>query len=46
MAHNDAILLVIIPASQAPEVSSARALRLAKEYDSEGEFENYLAAWS
>ncbi|XP_020114467.1 dynamin-2A-like [Ananas comosus] len=35
-AHNDAILLVIIPASQAPEISSSRALRLAKEFDSEG----------
>lgn len=36
VAHNDAILLVIIPATQAPEVSSSRALRIAKEYDSEG----------
>ncbi|TYJ12778.1 hypothetical protein E1A91_A10G003900v1 [Gossypium mustelinum] len=34
--HNDAILLVIVPAAQAPEISSSRALRLAKEYDSEG----------
>ncbi|EEF38925.1 Dynamin-2A, putative [Ricinus communis] len=34
--HNDAILLVIIPAAQAPEISSSRALRLAKEYDGEG----------
>ncbi|KAF5731801.1 dynamin-2A [Tripterygium wilfordii] len=33
--HNDAILLVIIPASQAPEISSSRALRIAKEYDGE-----------
>lgn len=33
--HNDAILLVIVPASQAPEISSARALKLAKEYDAE-----------
>ncbi|XP_076950839.1 dynamin-2A-like [Bidens hawaiensis] len=33
--HNDAILLVIIPAAQAPEVSSAKALRIAKEYDGE-----------
>ncbi|WOH04488.1 hypothetical protein DCAR_0623897 [Daucus carota subsp. sativus] len=31
--HSDAILLVIIPASQAPDVSSAKALRIAKEYD-------------
>ncbi|XP_057542851.1 dynamin-2B-like isoform X1 [Amaranthus tricolor] len=36
VAHNDAILLVIIPASQAPEVASSKALRIAKEYDSEG----------
>ncbi|KAG1326637.1 Dynamin-2B [Cocos nucifera] len=35
-AHNDAILLVIVPAAQAPEVSSSRALRLAKEFDVEG----------
>ncbi|KAG9453289.1 hypothetical protein H6P81_006193 [Aristolochia fimbriata] len=34
--HNDAILLVIVPAVQAPEISSSRALRIAKEYDSEG----------
>ncbi|KAK4740961.1 hypothetical protein SAY87_024549 [Trapa incisa] len=33
--RNDAILLVIIPAAQATEVSSSRALKLAKEYDSE-----------
>ncbi|XVF86155.1 hypothetical protein PTKIN_Ptkin18bG0017400 [Pterospermum kingtungense] len=33
---NDAILLVIVPAAQAPEISSSRALRIAKEYDSEG----------
>ncbi|CAN0907403.1 DRP2B [Linum grandiflorum] len=33
--HNDAILLVVIPAIQAPEISSSRALRVAKEYDSE-----------
>ncbi|XP_057993445.1 dynamin-2A isoform X2 [Hevea brasiliensis] len=34
--HNDAILLVIIPAAQAPEIASSRALRVAKEYDGEG----------
>ncbi|KAF7824914.1 dynamin-2B-like [Senna tora] len=34
--HNDAILLVIVPAAQAPEVASSRALRAAKEYDGEG----------
>ncbi|OMO77513.1 hypothetical protein COLO4_25129 [Corchorus olitorius] len=33
---NDAILLVIVPAAQAPEIASSRALRLAKEYDAEG----------
>ncbi|CAH2041902.1 unnamed protein product, partial [Thlaspi arvense] len=31
--HNDAILLVVIPAAQAPEVSSYKALRIAKECD-------------
>ncbi|KAJ4895561.1 Dynamin-2A [Raphanus sativus] len=31
--HNDAILLVIVPASQASEISSSRALKIAKEYD-------------
>ncbi|KAK7313951.1 hypothetical protein VNO77_39158 [Canavalia gladiata] len=34
--HNDAILLVIVPASQTPEIASSRALRAAKEYDGEG----------
>lgn len=34
--HNDAILLVIVPAAQAPEIASSRALRYAKEYDAEG----------
>ncbi|CAK9146415.1 unnamed protein product [Ilex paraguariensis] len=33
--HNDAILLVIIPAALAPEISSYKALRIAKEYDGE-----------
>ncbi|KAD3067399.1 hypothetical protein E3N88_35279 [Mikania micrantha] len=33
--HNDAILLVVIPAAQAPEVASAKALRIATEYDGE-----------
>ncbi|XP_074302451.1 dynamin-2B-like [Silene latifolia] len=36
VARNNAVLLVIIPAAQAPEVSSSKALRLAKEYDAEG----------
>ncbi|XP_039815219.1 dynamin-2A-like [Panicum virgatum] len=35
-AHNDAILLIIIPALQAPDVASSRALRIARELDSEG----------
>lgn len=39
--HNDAILLVVIPAAQAPEVSSAKALRVAKEYDGECGFPVY-----
>ncbi|XP_039037036.1 dynamin-2B-like [Hibiscus syriacus] len=34
--RNDSILLVIVPAAQAPEIASSRALRLAKEYDGEG----------
>ncbi|XP_010274994.1 PREDICTED: dynamin-2A [Nelumbo nucifera] len=34
--HNDAVLLVIVPAAQAPEISSCRALKIAKEFDSEG----------
>ncbi|KAH9782061.1 Dynamin-2A [Citrus sinensis] len=34
--YNDAILLVIIPAAQAPEIASSRALRVAKEYDGDG----------
>ncbi|KAF9612052.1 hypothetical protein IFM89_037971 [Coptis chinensis] len=34
--HNDAILLIIVPASQAPEISTLRALKLAKEYDADG----------
>ncbi|OVA11619.1 Dynamin central domain [Macleaya cordata] len=34
--HNDAILLVIVPAAQAPEISSSRALRLTKEFDADG----------
>ncbi|KAI3786710.1 hypothetical protein L1987_40603 [Smallanthus sonchifolius] len=33
--HNDAVLLVVISAAQAPEVASAKALRIAKEYDGE-----------
>ncbi|KAK7376395.1 hypothetical protein VNO78_34680 [Psophocarpus tetragonolobus] len=33
--HNDAILVVVIPAAQAPDISSSRALRVAKEYDAE-----------
>uniref|UniRef100_A0A6N2MLA9 dynamin GTPase n=1 Tax=Salix viminalis TaxID=40686 RepID=A0A6N2MLA9_SALVM len=33
--HSDAILLVVVPAAQAPEIASYRALRIAKEYDGE-----------
>ncbi|CAI0556015.1 unnamed protein product [Linum tenue] len=33
--RNDAILLVVVPAAQAPEISSSRALRVAKECDGE-----------
>ncbi|KAF8019426.1 hypothetical protein BT93_G0186 [Corymbia citriodora subsp. variegata] len=33
--HNDAILLVIVPATQVLEISSSRALKAAKEYDTE-----------
>ncbi|KAJ0965484.1 hypothetical protein J5N97_026622 [Dioscorea zingiberensis] len=36
VGRNDAILLVIVPAAQSPEISSSRALKLAKEFDSEG----------
>ncbi|CAO2188250.1 unnamed protein product [Urochloa humidicola] len=35
-ARNDAILLVIVPALQAPDVASSRALRIARELDPEG----------
>ncbi|KAG2324715.1 hypothetical protein Bca52824_007443 [Brassica carinata] len=31
--HNDAILLITVPASQASEISSSRALKIAKEHD-------------
>ncbi|XP_057831628.2 dynamin-2A [Cryptomeria japonica] len=34
--HNDAILLVVVPASQAPEISSSRALKMALEFDPDG----------
>ncbi|KAM3208694.1 hypothetical protein ACQJBY_063410 [Aegilops geniculata] len=34
--HNDAILLVVIPAVQAAEVASSRAIRLAKDIDPDG----------
>ncbi|TVU11839.1 hypothetical protein EJB05_45447 [Eragrostis curvula] len=34
--HNDAILLVVIPAMQAADVATSRALRLAKDIDSDG----------
>ncbi|KAI3986417.1 hypothetical protein MKX01_037699 [Papaver californicum] len=34
--RNDAVLLLVIPAAQAPEISSSRALKLIKEYDADG----------
>ena len=34
--HNDAILLVIVPAAQAPEMALSWALKIAKEYDGDG----------
>eukprot|EP00252_Welwitschia_mirabilis_P005508 TRINITY_DN1598_c0_g1_i1.p1 TRINITY_DN1598_c0_g1~~TRINITY_DN1598_c0_g1_i1.p1 ORF type:complete len:769 (-),score=203.64 TRINITY_DN1598_c0_g1_i1:79-2385(-) len=34
--HNDAILLVVVPASQAPDIASSRALKLALEFDPDG----------
>ncbi|KAI3832314.1 hypothetical protein MKW92_029955 [Papaver armeniacum] len=34
--RNDAVLLVVVPAAQAPEISSSRALKLIKEYDADG----------
>ncbi|KAE8022233.1 hypothetical protein FH972_008050 [Carpinus fangiana] len=34
--HNDAILLVVVPAAQAPEIASSRALRFVKEFDGDG----------
>ena len=36
--HNDAILLVVIPATQAPEISSSRALKIVKEFDADSGF--------
>jgi hypothetical protein len=44
--HNDAILLVVIPATQAPEISSSRALRIVKEYDAESGFFVFKLAFS
>ncbi|GAB2211231.1 hypothetical protein Droror1_Dr00016524, partial [Drosera rotundifolia] len=35
VAHNDAILLEVIPATQTQKISSSKALRKAKEHDSE-----------
>ncbi|AQK74692.1 Dynamin-2A [Zea mays] len=34
--HNDALLIVVIPAMQAADVASSRALRLAKDIDPDG----------
>lgn len=45
-ARNDAILLVIVPALQAPDVASSRALRIAREFDSEGVFDMLHKIWT
>ncbi|KAJ9689197.1 hypothetical protein PVL29_014720 [Vitis rotundifolia] len=34
--HNDAILLVIVPTTQAPKIASSRAFKIVKEYDGGG----------
>lgn len=44
--HNDAILLVVIPATQAPEISSSRALKIVKEFDAESGFFTVNLAFS
>ena len=45
-ARNDAILLIIIPALQAPDVASSRALRIARELDSEGVYDILHKIWT
>lgn len=44
--HNDAILLVVIPATQAPEISLSRALKIVKEFDAESGFFTVNLAFS
>ena len=39
-AHNDTILLVVIPAASCRDVSASRALKLAQDLDSDGQFCN------
>lgn len=36
-AHNDTILLVVIPAASCRDVSASRALKLAQDLDSDGQ---------
>lgn len=43
--RSDAILLVVIPAAQAPEVASAKAIRIAKELDGECRFAGSILSW-
>lgn len=45
-ARNDALLLVIVPALQAPDVASSRALRIARELDSEGVYDILHKTWT
>jgi len=45
-ARNYAILLVIVPALQAPDVASSRALRIARELDSEGVYDILHKIWT
>lgn len=40
--HNDAILLVVVPAASVREVATSKALKLAQELDSDG---NYAPAF-
>ena len=40
--HNDAVLLVVVPASQAPEISSSRALKMALEFDPDGLYASFV----
>lgn len=37
-SNNDTILLVVIPATSCRDVAASRALKLAQELDSDGEY--------